>query len=289
MSIRTATMSPSFSPTTRRPGFFRRLVLIVLFVAGITVFMALLQAHQKNLSPFLMTVFAILSIGLAAGAASRIAFYHRSGFARFFAVLLVLPLALFVLGVLTNWQMGIGPLNPWARGIIPQDELIQLGCAFLVAFISLDAWWKSPSKVKDAVKVRRSSKKRKSAAVPAVVQSFQAKRQVPLQESLTFPPPKKSHLKFMKASKTRSRKTSATDKLFLRHTAPSTRARRKGSVSRKPNLQISLYEEHRCPFCLEEVKQNDSRGVKKCEVCNTLHHADCWAVTGMCQVPHLNT
>jgi hypothetical protein len=29
--------------------------------------------------------------------------------------------------------------------------------------------------------------------------------------------------------------------------------------------------------------------VKKCEVCNTLHHADCWAITGMCQVPHLNT
>lgn len=45
-------------------------------------------------------------------------------------------------------------------------------------------------------------------------------------------------------------------------------------------------EEHRCPYCLEEVKRNDPRGVKICPICHTHHHADCWAVTGACQVPH---
>lgn len=45
-------------------------------------------------------------------------------------------------------------------------------------------------------------------------------------------------------------------------------------------------EEHRCPFCLEEVVPGDSRGVKICPICHTHHHADCWAVTGTCQVPH---
>jgi hypothetical protein len=29
--------------------------------------------------------------------------------------------------------------------------------------------------------------------------------------------------------------------------------------------------------------------VVECEVCHTLHHKDCWDVTGICQVPHLNT
>ena len=45
-------------------------------------------------------------------------------------------------------------------------------------------------------------------------------------------------------------------------------------------------EEHRCPYCLEEVIKNDPRGLKICPICHTHHHADCWAVTGACQVPH---
>ena len=111
MSIRTATMSNSYSSTTRRPGFFRKLVVSLLFVVGIASFMALFETYQKNLSLFWMTVLAVLSIGLASGAVSRIAFYQWSGFTRFFVTLLVLPFGLFVLGVFTNWQMGIGPLE----------------------------------------------------------------------------------------------------------------------------------------------------------------------------------
>mgnify|MGYP001620205286 CR=1 FL=1 len=289
MSIRTATMSNSYSPATRCPGFFQKLVVTLLFVVGIAGFMALFNVYQKNLSSFWMTVFAILSIGLASGAASRITFYQWSGFIRFFVILLALPLGLFVLGVLTNWQMGIGPPNPWVKGIIPQDELIQLGGAFLVAIISLEAWWKPPSKIEDVAEVQRSSRSREQTPVTAAMQSVQPRRQAHTQESLTYLPKRNSRLKFLKANKARSRTNPAVDKLILTHTAQPTRSRRNRLFNRKPNLQISLYEEHRCPFCLDEVKRNDPRGVKKCEVCNTLHHADCWAVTGMCQVPHLNS
>jgi hypothetical protein len=45
-------------------------------------------------------------------------------------------------------------------------------------------------------------------------------------------------------------------------------------------------EEFRCPYCLEIVEKHDARGVRVCPVCHTHHHADCWAVTGACQVPH---
>lgn len=289
MSIRTATMSNTYSSAARRPGFFRKLVVTLLFVAGIAGFMALFSVYQKNLSSFLMTVFAILSIGLASGAASRITFYQWSGFIRFFVILLALPLGLFVLGVLTNWKMGIGPLNPWVKGIISQDELIQLGGALLVAIISLEAWWKPTSKIEDVAEVQRSSRSREQTPVTAAMQSVQPRRQVHTQESLTYLPKRNSRLKVSKANKAGSRTNPAVDKLILTHTAQPTRSRRNRLFNRKPNLQISLYEEHRCPFCLDEVKRNDPRGVKKCEVCNTLHHADCWAVTGMCQVPHLNS
>lgn len=47
--------------------------------------------------------------------------------------------------------------------------------------------------------------------------------------------------------------------------------------------------EDRCPYCSDIVKRNDPRGIKVCEVCGAPHHADCWAITGKCQVPHLNT
>ena len=146
MSIRTATMTNSYSPTIRQSGFFRKLVVTLLFVVGIAGFMALFNDYQKNISSFWMMVFAILSIGLASGAASRITFYQWSGLVRFLVMLLALPLGLFVLGVLTNWKIGIGPLNPWVKGIIPQDELIQLGGALFVAIICLEAWWKPPVK-----------------------------------------------------------------------------------------------------------------------------------------------
>jgi ribosomal protein L37AE/L43A len=49
-----------------------------------------------------------------------------------------------------------------------------------------------------------------------------------------------------------------------------------------------MYAEHKCPFCLEDVRRNDPRGVEECPICHTLHHADCWEITGMCQVPHMS-
>lgn len=60
-------------------------------------------------------------------------------------------------------------------------------------------------------------------------------------------------------------------------------------VNENGGPRIVRVVEDRCPYCLDVVKRNDPRGVKVCEVCGTPHHADCWAITGKCQVPHLNT
>lgn len=53
--------------------------------------------------------------------------------------------------------------------------------------------------------------------------------------------------------------------------------------------RVVAHVEDRCPYCFDIVKRNDPRGVHVCEICHTPHHADCWAITGKCQVPHLNT
>jgi len=291
MSIRAATMSNSYSSTTRRSGFFQRLVVAFLFVIVVASFMALFETYQKNISLFWMAVLAVLSVGLASGTISRMAFYQWTGFTRFIVILLVLPFGLLVLGLFTSWQIGIGPLVPWVRGIIPQDELFQLGGAFLVALISLEAWW-NPRSNEGQHRARASSRRRKKQA-PRAVASIQTVEprlpQIHAQENVILLPNRNSRPRIINADRVRSRPKSAVDKVIFKHAAPPTLSRRKRVSNRKPMLQISTFEEHRCPFCLEEVKRNDPRGIKECEICHSFHHADCWAITGMCQVPHLNS
>jgi hypothetical protein len=60
-----------------------------------------------------------------------------------------------------------------------------------------------------------------------------------------------------------------------------------GGIRRKLNLvKLVGEEDHICPYCLEKVTRNDLRGLKKCSICKTWHHGDCWAEAGECQVPH---
>jgi ribosomal protein L37AE/L43A len=61
---------------------------------------------------------------------------------------------------------------------------------------------------------------------------------------------------------------------------------KKKRTKKNDNVKLVGAESHRCPFCLEDIDQNDPRGVKICPICKTYHHADCWDVTGMCQIPH---
>lgn len=65
------------------------------------------------------------------------------------------------------------------------------------------------------------------------------------------------------------------------------RARRRARTGEGPRV-VGIVED-RCPYCFDIVKRNDPRGVRICPVCGAPHHADCWAITGKCQVPHLNT
>lgn len=54
------------------------------------------------------------------------------------------------------------------------------------------------------------------------------------------------------------------------------------------DVKLTGVEERVCPYCLEEVVKNDSRGVVICPDCGTWHHQDCWHVTGACGVAHRN-
>jgi hypothetical protein len=83
---------------------------------------------------------------------------------------------------------------------------------------------------------------------------------------------------------TRSAKGASTKTSRPRTTRTAGRATRRAA---RRAIRFTGSEEARCPYCLEPVRPNDPRGSKVCPVCHTRHHADCWAVTGVCQMPHL--
>lgn len=283
MSSRIATMNNSFSALkSRRPGFFRKLIVVLSFVIGIAIFISLLNIHQKNLSPLWMKIFAILSIGLAAGSTVRAVFYEWPGYVRFFAMVFIVPLGLFFLGFFSVWDLGIGPIDPWLNKVVDPDQLIQLGGALLVAMICLEAWWKPRPKIEDAPDVLGVSNQREQGPTAVSIQSVRP-RSSPAQPKRSWTP------KFLKARKSRASNIPAASKFTIKRTAQSAYPKHRRLFDRKPKLQLSVFEEHRCPYCLDLVKRNDPRGIKECDVCHSLHHGDCWAITGQCQVPHLNS
>jgi hypothetical protein len=56
-------------------------------------------------------------------------------------------------------------------------------------------------------------------------------------------------------------------------------------LPRRSNIHLGGEATTVCPYCLDEVAEGQSKVV--CDVCGTAHHADCWEITGKCQVPHL--
>ncbi len=94
-----------------------------------------------------------------------------------------------------------------------------------------------------------------------------------------------------RAPRVHRRVTRRGPRLALRLPAPLTWPARIERARRRRRAAVTLLGEveHRCPYCLEIVERRDRRGVVVCPECRSQHHADCWAVTGMCQVPHQHT
>jgi len=289
MSTRTLAMSNSLPPTTRQPGFVRRLIMLLLFAAGIVFWMNVLSQHQTNLPEILMTVFADGVIALAAGLGARIAFYERSWFTRLISALGSMVIGLFALGYVTNWKIGIGPIEFW-RDYMDWAELAQLGGGTGVVLLGLYAWWRPSARWGDTQNSPRNSAW--SEAISAPQSSEPSRSTAPrfrFPGSWTSRPKSGLRLRGTRQARSSQRLVPEIERVVVSRPVKLARSgKRRKLFQRKPDMQISVFEDHRCPYCLDTVKRNDPRGVKECDVCHSLHHADCWNITGMCQVPHLN-
>ena len=263
-------MSDSSLPTSLplRSVFPRKVALLFLLVTDTAIGIYFLFRLRPEIHQLVRLIFADLSLGVMAGFGARILFKKRSWFIRFITATASLIVGLLALGVLTSFQLGFGPLYFW-RTTIDWFGLAHIGLGMNCMLLAMRAWTKPANPVAGSVTT--------AEAPPQIEIRTRQKRK------RTRPAPALSVSTNQQASKVERRsKPVISRKRNAKTETKSTPVH----YSRKSKVRLSLTEKHLCPYCLEPVVRNDPRGIVECEICHTLHHGDCWAIAGFCQVPH---
>jgi hypothetical protein len=279
MAMRAAVMNPAdISPPIRRSRhLLRKLVLLALLTAAYALGLVLLFTKATWFPLQLFTFFADSTVAIVAGFGARLLLSRRHWFIRFISATVMSLGGLAILGYFSEWKIGVDVIM-LSRGYVSGEDMIHLIIGLTASWAALWAWYRPAPRDEDFDEFIEPSQ---SAVVVQPRRISQPRSWLP---------------------KARMRIGSGVDSHSGNGSGPSVRARLKlvtkqptrprkfrGSRVRRPHVQLALVEEHRCPYCLEPVVRKDPRGTKECEVCHSLHHADCWAITGTCQVPHLNT
>jgi hypothetical protein len=265
MSLQSNTMSNPVPPSQEPVSIIlvRKLVLLILLMVVAALGLLFLLRNARVYSPLLSHILSDAAIGLIAGFSSRWILRKQTTFLRITATLAFLVCALELLGWFTGWQIGLSPLQI-GRSNVDWLSLGQLLLGTGVSILALYAWT-FPVLVIEPAPHRE------------VVQSLPRGLRQPAKRprrSVTTPA-----IGSRRAGRTVRTAPVASPEL-------SVKPRRRRITQRKPQLQLSTEEERRCPYCLEPIIQDDPRGTVECKICHTLHHGDCWAITGACQVPH---
>ena len=270
-------------------------VLAFSLSAGLLVIIFLSDLPQVN--AFLLRILILLAIGFTGGLFMR--FLFRKGFA---IVLILIGLISNVLAVLlidyfyeTDYFFSF--LSRVLKFQIPSiSDAAQIILLFL---ISLPAILLFRRKKKHSVSENKIQQPRLSLSDRIKPIVYQAN---PINWNIKFPK------MGSKVSKPAATKISVSPTMHVATSSsvstgkraslkPSTRKKTSkkkikipgiGTHHSKNDVKLMGEEEHVCPYCLEEVVKNDSRGVVICPECNTWHHQDCWDVIGACGVAHRN-
>jgi hypothetical protein len=264
-------------PRTRKPAhLFRKLVLLVLLIAAYALGLVLLHLKTPWFPALLYVIFANCALAVVSGFGVRLLLSQRGWFIRSL-VAAILPLAgLALLGYFTDWEFGIDVIA-LSLGYVSWVDLAQLVTGVLASWAALWAWHRP---------ARREAAHAAVAALPRSPEVVQPRRARLPHNRPTLPRLRVSTRSGAQPGSDRGPVARARTRLLPGRAAPSVARIR--TRFRRPHVQLALVEEHRCPYCLEPVSRSDPRGVKECEICHALHHADCWEITGTCQVPHLN-
>lgn len=266
------------NPVHRLPVFLLCLVEIILAACGTALLFLLAAGINQVVSTYLLELATATAIGVVTGLYSRSLFSRSILFMRFMVMLLASLLGLIAFHVVSRFVYGISNLSL----VIPEWLiLVQAVVAAIIGGMALVAWKKERlthlRRAANQRKIRRDQNKRKRLSARRKKEALQRKRSASrtqhVQRTASRPKTTQARSRTSRRPKTDASSTPTTLKLG-------------GSRSRKKVTLPGRMVEHRCPYCLESVAQNDARGIKICSVCGAWHHQDCWDITGHCQVPH---
>jgi len=291
---------------------FGKIGLVILTTLAYTAIIPLVFLVNQTILHWALKWVTLMMIALIAGISSRLLLKGMNGILVLMIAIIAWFISLLMLNQITNGYMGIN----YQHGLFDYDwlALSQLLSAGLVLLFSLKAW-------KITVHPRRSSNKptkrhsytskSKKPKIKSYSKSAGNNNQTlsrrPYQKRQRSQSIQKNGSKFLPMTieqlkrKTRSLISStraawqqiepkfnspSLDKTFQIYRKPLKISSTTKKKRAKKDIQLSGQVEHRCPYCLEIVDPDDPGGAVECPICHTLHHADCWAITGTCQVPH---
>jgi hypothetical protein len=290
MALRSSTMNMPFSDQTleHQPEQYnlpRKLVIVLLLVVASSLWLYILFRERRLPYPTpVQEISAGVIVALVAGVGTQLILSKRDGFFRFVVSMAGDVAGIYILGFVSNGKYGISRFG-WLPKAVDYDGLNLIGIGFIIIiFMSL--------------LFRRT----RIIVIPEPMQVIP-----PSGEPETYSPVQiEPSSSLSVSSSTPERQRISWSRIFTPGASaqPRTNGRRSGGMiqpakvapampkrrkrNKKARVQLALVEEHRCPYCFDLVTRTDPRGVKECPVCHTLHHKDCWDVTGSCQVPHLN-
>lgn len=304
-------MTHPHSPWIDTPARIGLIILTALVVAGMCPLFFLVN---QVIPPAVLRVAGAIALGLVAGFTSRLFLTGRSQLLRLLSAVVASACGLFLIHHLTSGFMGLA-LQPRWYGAPDWFALVQWLLCSASAWLVIQAK-RTPKKLSQKprpVSKQQSSEKRSKPAFHSSPARITAKAPLSIQHWLPIPLIRQSMQRWAQTSLKLVKKwhTSSLDVLknFSRYTShgvlrlkdivPLGQNRPRKPIRLRKNKTGNKYspitqtqvrlvgkQENRCPYCLELVEKNDPRGVKICPVCRTYHHADCWVVTGTCQVPH---
>jgi hypothetical protein len=252
-------MDTSASPTSTASTGRRLILRLAMTMAAATLgalLFALVRLVNDSIQPWALSLATAAGLGLLSGVYARVSLRGQGAALRFLVGLVSLVAALVFLGWLT-WGVDGLTLGQPPEALPDWHGLGQLALGALSVALAQEAWRdrllsgaaSHPASIDDAPR-----------SVPAISASSAAGG-----ASHVSPP-----------SPARAGALAALGAAW----------RRLGGRPRRAHIRLRGSAEHRCPYCLDPIARRDPRGVVVGPVCRTPHHADCWAVTGMCQVPH---
>lgn len=252
-----------------------RITMMVLFTTLVGIALTLLFVVNRGFSPFLLKFVVVIGVGLAASFISRRLLAARTRMLRTFSAAFAALIALGVLSVLTLGFVGLNLVRKYPIAS-PLDAAIQLVVVGLAVWVGQRAW------------TRRN---REIMVEPRGGEQVEVTLRPNPRPTTSRRPRVRTARNFF--SNVGQRVNAAVSSTIARLAPPTatrkkrvTRSIRRSGRGASTGITLSADEQHVCPYCLEPVLKRDPRGIKICKVCKTWHHADCWSITGVCQVPH---